>query len=48
MRSRNRALAFGLIVLAVLFYAVSYVRMQQTEDRRHIEDPNVHSTPGKL
>ncbi len=48
MRSRNRALALALIVLAGVFYAVSFVRMQQTEDRRHVEDPNVHSTPGKL
>jgi hypothetical protein len=47
MKSRNKALAIALIVLAAVFYAVSYVRMQQTEDRRHIEDPNAHSSQGK-
>lgn len=43
-KSRNRALAVALVVLAVLFYAVSFVRMQQGEERRHIEDPKAHSS----
>lgn len=42
-RSRNKALAAALIALAIVFYAVSVVRMQQTEDRRHVEDPNAHA-----
>lgn len=42
-KSRNRAVAAALITLAVVFYAVSLVRMNQTEDRRHREDPKAHS-----
>lgn len=43
MKSRNRALAAALILLAILFYAVSVVRMRETEDRRHQQDPKAHS-----
>jgi len=43
MKSRNAALAAALVVLAVLFYAVSVVRMRETEDRRHREDPKAHA-----
>lgn len=44
MKSLNGALAAALIVLAILFYAVSVVRMRETEDRRHESDPKAHST----
>jgi hypothetical protein len=44
MKSRNGALAAALIALAVLFYAVSVVRMRETEDRRHQTDPQAHSS----
>lgn len=47
MRSRNRALAVALIGVAILFYAVSVVRMTENEDRRHQQDPAAHSTPEK-
>ncbi|MDR6826329.1 hypothetical protein J2X48_000869 [Bosea sp. BE271] len=47
-KSRNKALAAALIVLAVVFYAVSVVRMQQTEERRHAEDPNAHAPAQSL
>ena len=47
-KSRNKALAAALIVLAVVFYAVSVVRMQQTEKRRHAEDPNAHAPAQSL
>jgi hypothetical protein len=44
VKSRNAALAAALIALAVLFYAVSVVRMREAEDRRHAADPNAHSS----
>lgn len=43
LKSRNRALAFSLLGLAALFYAVSVVRMNDVEERRHQEDPSAHS-----
>lgn len=45
--SRNIALAASLIALAVLFYAVTLVRMRETEDRRHQSDPQAHSAPAE-
>jgi hypothetical protein len=44
-KSRNLALAAALIGLVVLFYAVTVVRMRETEDRRHQSDPTAHSAP---
>ncbi len=44
MKSRNVALAVALIALAILFYAVSVVRMREVEDRRHQTDPKAHSS----
>ncbi|CAD5290438.1 conserved hypothetical protein [Bosea sp. 62] len=44
MKSRNGALAIALVVLAVLFYAVSVVRMREVEDRRHQADPKAHAS----
>ena len=46
-RSRNLALAAALIGLVVLFYAVTVVRMRESEDRRHLSDPQAHSTPAE-
>lgn len=46
LKSRNRALAAALIVLAIMFYAVSVVRMRDGEERRHREDPAAHSRTG--
>lgn len=43
MKSRNASLAAALVALAVLFYAVSVVRMSEAEDRRHQMDPEAHS-----
>lgn len=43
-KSRNRAVAAALVALVMVFYAVSVVRMNQTEDRRHREDPKAHSS----
>lgn len=43
VRSRNRALAIALLTLALVFYAVSVVRMNQAEERRHVEDPQAHN-----
>lgn len=43
MKSRNGALAIALVALAVLFYAVSVVRMREVEDRRHQTDPKAHA-----
>jgi hypothetical protein len=43
VKSRNAALAVSLVALAVLFYAVTIVRMRETEDRRHQNDPQAHS-----
>ena len=34
VKSRNAALAGALIALAILFYAVTVVRMRESEDRR--------------
>ncbi|CAN7613996.1 hypothetical protein LJR090_005318 [Bosea sp. LjRoot90] len=45
VRSRNVALGVALIALAILFYAVTVVRMRQTEDQRHLNDPKAHSAP---
>lgn len=45
VKSRNAALAGALIALATLFYAVTVVRMRETEDRRHQSDPQAHSAP---
>ena len=45
-KSRNRALAAALILLALIFYAVSVVRMTDTENRRHREDPASHTGEG--
>ncbi|MCV9940462.1 hypothetical protein OIU35_29280 [Boseaceae bacterium BT-24-1] len=45
VKSRNIALGVALIALAVLFYAVTVVRMRETEDRRHLNDPQAHSAP---
>lgn len=44
-RSRNLALAASLTALAILFYAVTVVRMRETEDRRHLNDPQAHAVP---
>ncbi|MBX9907867.1 MAG: hypothetical protein K2Z25_04065 [Beijerinckiaceae bacterium] len=44
MKSRNGALAIALVALAVLFYAVSVVRMREVEDRRHQTDPKAHAS----
>lgn len=44
MKSRNGALAIALVALAVLFYAVSVVRMREAEDRRHRTDPKAHAS----
>ncbi|WP_156412068.1 hypothetical protein [Bosea sp. Root483D1] len=46
-KSRNIALAGALITLATLFYAVTVVRMRETEDRRHLSDPLAHSAPAE-
>lgn len=46
-RSRNVALAAALIGLVVLFYAVTVVRMRESEDRRHQNDPQAHSAPAE-
>ena len=45
VKSRNAALAVSLIALAILFYAVTVVRMRETEDRRHQSDPQAHAEP---
>jgi cbb3-type cytochrome oxidase subunit 3 len=45
VKSRNTALAIALIALAILFYAVTIVRMRESEDRRHLNDPQAHSAP---
>lgn len=45
VKSRNAALAVSLVALAVLFYAVTIVRMRETEDRRHQNDPQAHTVP---
>lgn len=46
-RSRNVALAASLTALAVLFYAVTVVRMRESEERRHLSDPQAHSAPAE-
>ncbi|MCP4563364.1 MAG: hypothetical protein GY873_16425 [Bosea sp.] len=46
-RSRNLALAASLAALAILFYAVTLVRMRESEDRRHLDDPKAHSAPAE-
>jgi hypothetical protein len=46
-RSRNLALAASLTAMAILFYAVTVVRMRETEDRRHLSDPQAHSVPAE-
>lgn len=47
VKSRNAALAGALIALAILFYAVTVVRMRESEDRRHVSDPQAHSAPAE-
>jgi hypothetical protein len=47
-RSRNVALAVSLTALAILFYAVTVVRMRESEDRRHLNDPQAHSAPAEI
>ncbi|MGX1790779.1 hypothetical protein ACWIGM_28800 [Bosea sp. NPDC055332] len=47
VKSRNVALAAALTGLVVLFYAVTLVRMRETEDRRHQSDPQAHSAPAE-
>ncbi|AOG06814.1 hypothetical protein [Bosea sp. RAC05] len=47
MKSRNGALAIALVALAVLFYAVSVVRMREVEDRRHQTDPKAHASTSR-
>jgi len=46
-KSRNVALGVALIALAIMFYAVTVVRMRETEDRRHLSDPQAHSAPAE-
>jgi hypothetical protein len=47
VKSRNTALAIALIALVILFYAVTVVRMRETEGRRHLNDPQAHSAPAE-
>jgi hypothetical protein len=40
--TKNAAVALALTAFAVLLYAVSVVRMSETEERRHRTDPQAH------
>jgi len=40
---RNDALALALFALIAIFYAVSFVKTRELEDRRHREDPQAHA-----
>lgn len=43
-KRRNVALALALFLLAVIFYAVSFVKTREQEDRRHQQDPQAHTS----
>jgi hypothetical protein len=40
--TRNAAVAWALVVLVVLLFAVSLVRTRETEEARHRSDPSAH------
>ena len=40
--TKNGVLALALVALALMFYAVSFVKMGEIEERRHIKEQAPH------